>query len=178
MDYHVKRQGRRYVVVDAAGVPLTGPLSLEDAQAQRIAIAMAEHARREIDPLVLKQRSDKAAYRQAERDPWLKALKNFLPRKGEIERTTQASQEGMLKIVGACMSIASSDPAVHAELAKTSGQRRTSKATAARDRRGGSTTEQVLALAMNGAKQVDIAKKLGLSAEWVCKIIKKAKQST
>jgi hypothetical protein len=178
MDYHIKRQGSRYAVVDSAGASLTGLLSYEDAQAQMVVLEVAEHARRESDPLVLKQRSDKAAYRQAERDPWLKALKNFLPRKGEIERNTQASNATSLKLVGACMSIASSDPAAHAELLKTPGQRRTSKAATTRGQSGASTTAQVLALAMDGAKQVDIAKKLGLTPEWVCKIIKKAKQST
>jgi hypothetical protein len=178
MDYYIKRQGSRYVVIDAAKTPLTGLLSFEAAQAQKVAFEVAKHARRESDPHVLKQRSDKAAYRQADRDPLLKTLKNFLPRVGEIERYTRASYERSLKFVGGQMSIASSDPTVHAELNKTPGQRRTSKATTTRARRGGSTTEQVLALAMNGAKQVDIAKKLGLTPEWVCKIIKKAKPLT
>lgn len=190
MPCFIKRQGRRCVIVDAAGALLSGPLSFEEAQGRQRAIEMAEHARRANDPKVLKQRHDKAAYRRAERDPVLFTLKQLLPRgdrtaaekgkgkvsgDGKIERRTRASYERMLTWMDAQVAVASSDPQIHKKLNQTPGQRRTLKAATARARRGASTEAQVLALALEGARQVDIAKKLGLTPEWVCKILKRAK---
>lgn len=97
MSFHIRRLGEAFAVYDGGGACLSGALSLEDAQAQVAVLVASERERSAIDPDQVKRRQTKAAYRQVAKDPYLTMLKNFLPRKGEIERTTQHSYDQMMQ---------------------------------------------------------------------------------
>jgi hypothetical protein len=144
MDFHIKRCGKTYVVEDDAGIRHSGLLSFDSAQARRDALEMAERVRLHDDPGAQERRQKKAAYREADRDSVLRMLKNFLPRKGQIERDTQAAYKLYLQeVVAAKMTIVSSDPKTHTELNKSPGQRRVSPAANARRQEGDPTREEV-----------------------------------
>jgi DNA-binding MarR family transcriptional regulator len=89
------------------------------------------------------QRKLRAAYRQAETDPYIMLRKKFLPREGAAERSTQKSQAQVLKSLDGLISYGSSDPKTHAWLNKTPGQRRTALATMKRRERGAVSAERV-----------------------------------
>jgi hypothetical protein len=180
IDFLIKARGKLFVVEDSEGAEHSGPISREAATARRDALVKAERERLARDPGLLKRRQEKAAYRDAERDPVLKMLKNFLPRKGQIERASQESWEGLSKLrevdqvhiamtedgdmaaapvvrkvlVGAPMAAASSDPKLHRELNKSPGERRVTPAATARRVEGDPTREEVKkrweALALQG----------------------------
>lgn len=201
MDFVIKRSGKFCVVVDSAGIRHGGPLSFKDAQVKKDELDAAERDRLVNDPDVLSRRRAKAAYRQLKRHPVLQRVRK-LAKQGS--RNTLKSYDRMtggnapFKLMGAvnerrakdglapytvfsfekCMSIASSDSEVHAELNKSDGHRNTSKATKARGQVGASTLKQVVALKKSGMRQVDIAKKLNISPEWVSKILGRAKRPT
>ena len=132
-----------------------------DQAAAKRAWRIATAARRERDAGVAKRRQEKAAYRLIEAanrrvkrgDADLEALylhhlhriaKKF-PRQfaTSIARSTQARYARSLKFIGARMSIASSDPELHAELNKSPGQRRVSKAAKAKQAQGDPRRKQV-----------------------------------
>jgi hypothetical protein len=170
MDFLIKARGKLFVVEDSEGMERSALLSREVATARRDALETAERERLAHDPGVIERRQQKAAYREVERDPVLKMLKNFLPRKGQIERATQDSWESLKKPIrevdqlhipmteggemagpplvrkvriGTHMTIASSDSDVHAELNKTAGQHRVSLAVSARRQQGDPTRDEV-----------------------------------
>ena len=163
MDLWIKPHGKAYVVEDSAGGRHSEPVTFEAASVLKEGLEAAERARAANDPAVQMRRLDQAAYRSVDADPMLQMLKQFLPRKGEIERNTQRSHEGSLAFIGAHMSITSSDPQVHAELNKSPQQRKTTKATRQRRQQGAVTREQI-AEKWNALSDVPKHKRAGLVA--------------
>jgi hypothetical protein len=185
--HRIEKRGKQFAVLDEDGNEDSSYTSRPDAVARIEAIGREqgeqrkiERQRTETDPNVLERRRIKGAYKVVERDPVLKALKTILPRKGEIESTTQRSQQRMLNWLDGMMSAASSDPKVHAELNKSAAQRRTMAATLQHRRQGDALREQVTEL-WNALVDVPprkrastIARKLNVDVRHVRRLLKKA----
>jgi hypothetical protein len=134
-----KRRARWLVINDETGerYPYGSKEAAEDA---------IQAFREEKEPAsdeVKARRELAKAYRDVERDPLLRLMKHIFPRPGEAMRNTLASQDEAMKVIGRCMTIASSDATAHAELNKPPGQRRVSKAKIALDQKGADTREQI-----------------------------------
>jgi hypothetical protein len=74
-----------------AAIERISDLGREEKEQQLGDRQQAEH-----DPVVQAGRAAKHAYRLVERDPLLRTLKEFLPRKGQVERTTRLAYERTL----------------------------------------------------------------------------------
>jgi hypothetical protein len=141
------------------------------AEARRIALTA---------PGAKEKRRKRGVYRLVESDPMLRVLRRVLPRTGEIARNTKKSQQHMLDWLDGRIASAASDPRVHAELQKSPGQRRTTRATTAISTKGAGTREQVIelwnALALAGipsrARASRIAELLGIEARHVRRLRK------
>lgn len=140
----------------------------------------SEQERRSQDPEVQQRRKGKAAYKAVERDPYLGALKNLLPRKGEIKRNTEKSHGRMLDFISGVASIGSSDPTHHAALNWTPEQlqearrlEQTAPAKEANERQGDDTKQRVkdnwhaLSDIPEHNRATKIAQALGLSRKTV-----------
>jgi hypothetical protein len=166
-EYRIEECKKRFFVIHVSTGGRFGPYPSPKAARNII-----ESLFREPKPVDLKtqtERKTRAAYRLLERDPVLQLVRK-LAKQGR--HNTQASYDAMmrgkmrpgdaatLKAINEqrfkegkaphavfsfekCMSVASSDPHVHAELNKTAGQRRISKAARAHTGQGDATRTQV-----------------------------------
>jgi hypothetical protein len=155
-EYWIEEYKKRFFVIHVGTRERFGPY-LSQTAAEGVIEAL-RHEAKPIEPETQAKRKERAAYRQVERDPVLRVLKQVLPRgerterekeedkvssTGEIERNMTRSEKHTHSWMDSRISIASSDPRLHAELNKSRGQRKTSKATKALGRQGDSTREQI-----------------------------------
>lgn len=193
MTYKIVRRGELHVVVDtdteggrfdeeygtreeavarilALGEhePTLPPLAEQDIRLQD---AAQDRAERDANPEIQEQRRIKAAYRLAERDPVLKAIKIVFPKKGQAERNTQHAYERMLEWIGAHASVASSDPARHKMLNYTPQRRQTAAAAQAKRQQREITYQRALDLKKQGKSTSAIAQELGVSDRYIRKLL-------
>ena len=169
--HKIYRRDRLFVIVDDAGATCGTYPSVETAQAALELLRRKQQQARASDPAIQEQRTRKAAYRLVERDPLLQALKNILPRKGEIERNTKRGYAQSLAVIDRCMTMGSSDPVLHAVLQRTPSQRRTAAATEMRQQQRDETRQKYRALHAQGKSQKEAARILGITPRGLRKII-------
>ncbi len=139
-------RGRRFRVIDASGRRL-GTYGSRGAAEGAIAALKAEARQAALaTPDGKAKSSQRAAYRAADSDPTLRALKRFLPRTGATERATQNNYNRTLTWLDGKMTVTSSAVTLNSALKRTLGQRRTAPATEARAGQGGATDARVALL--------------------------------
>ncbi len=158
--FTIHSKGKRYVIFNDAGQERGEFHDFDTAKAALESLRKAQRKERSINPAIQERRVIKAAYRLAERDPYLRMLKNCLLRKGEIQRNTER---------GYNQSLAFLDKVI---FNRTPDQRRTAAATETRQQQSEETRKKYLALQAQGKNQKEVARILGITPRGLRKLIK------
>jgi len=157
----IYRKGKLFVLAEYEGGPEQG--TYQDFNAAQSALESLRETKRQertLDPAIQEQRARKNAYSIVERNPYLRMLKNCLPRKGEIQRTTQRGYNKSLAFLDKVMT------------GRTPGQSRTAAATETRQQQRDETREKYLSLQAQGKNQKEAARILGITPRGLRNIIK------
>lgn len=171
------RHGRLHIVVSDAGKVDSEHTSRQNAIARIQALGREAEARAEADrecrakdPRVRARRETKRAYAWAgrpENKDVMTTARQMFPRKGQIQGDTKRGYNRMMKWLDGQLSVAASDPQLHAALNRTEAQRQTAKATEKKQSKSKGLTLEARRLEAAGMSRVDIARKLKITDRYV-----------